>query len=59
MPEELSLRFVDRRHEDKSLQSKGEKVGKTDLPDEIFNVEINSNLLHQVIVSQMANKKTI
>ena len=36
---------------------KGEKVGKTDLPDEIFNVEINSDLLHQVIVSQMANKR--
>lgn len=36
---------------------KGERVGKTKLPSEIFAVEINSDLIHQVLVSQMANKR--
>ncbi len=30
---------------------------KTDLPEDIFDVPMNTDLLHQVIVSQMANKR--
>ncbi len=35
----------------------GEKKGDVSLPSEIFEVEINSDLLHQAIVSQMANRR--
>ena len=36
---------------------KGEKSGKINLPDNIFNVKVNDNLIHQVAVSQMANRR--
>ncbi len=36
---------------------KGEKVEEVDLPEKIFGVKLNTNLLHQVVVSQMANKR--
>jgi large subunit ribosomal protein L4 len=36
---------------------KGEKIGQTLLPKEIFEVKTNRDLVHQVIVSQMANKR--
>lgn len=35
----------------------GEKIGQTKLPSEIFNVKLNSDLVHQVVVSQMANRR--
>lgn len=35
----------------------GEKIGQTLLPKEIFEVKTNQDLVHQVIVSQMANKR--
>lgn len=35
----------------------GEKVGQTLLPKEIFDVKINSDLVYQVAVSQMANRR--
>jgi large subunit ribosomal protein L4 len=35
----------------------GEKVGKTELPSEIFGLEINPDLVYQVAVSQMANRR--
>jgi len=38
---------------------KGEEVGKTELHDSIFGVKIISSLLHQVVVSQMANMRTV
>lgn len=38
---------------------KGEEVGTTLLPKEIFNVKINSDLVHQVMVSQMANRRKV
>jgi len=37
----------------------GEKIEEIELPKEIFNVKMNSDLLHQVVVSQMANKRRI
>jgi len=36
---------------------KGEEVGNTLLPKEVFDVKINPDLIHQVVVSQMANKR--
>ncbi len=38
---------------------KGEEVAKTDLPVEIFDVELNSDLVHQVAVAQMANSRKV
>jgi len=35
----------------------GEKIGKTDLPGDIFNVKINPSLIHQVAVCQYANQR--
>lgn len=35
------------------------KTVKTDLPKEIFEVPMNSDLLHQVVVSQMGNRRTV
>jgi len=36
---------------------KGEETGTTILPKEIFGVSVNPDLIHQVVVSQMANKR--
>ncbi len=35
----------------------GKKVGQTRLPKEIFEVKMNSDLVHQVVVSQIANRR--
>lgn len=37
----------------------GKEVGNALLPKEIFDVKMNSDLLHQVVVSQMANRRQI
>ncbi len=36
---------------------KGEKIREIELPENIFGVETNTNLLHQVVVSQRSNKR--
>ncbi len=36
---------------------KGEEVSKTDLPEEIFGLEVNNDLVHQAAVAQMANSR--
>ncbi len=36
---------------------KGEKMEEMDLPKEIFGIEINPDLIHQVAISQMANER--
>jgi large subunit ribosomal protein L4 len=41
----------------KVYNQKGEIVKEIELPKEIFGLEINPNFLHQVIVSQMANRR--
>lgn len=38
---------------------KGEEVGTTLLPKEIFDVPLNSDLLHQVITSQSSNRRMV
>jgi len=37
----------------------GEEVGTTLLPKEIFDVKTNPDLVHQVVVSQMANRRKV
>jgi len=37
----------------------GKEAGTTLLPKEIFDVKINPNLIHQVVVSQMANRRKV
>lgn len=36
-----------------------EKVGVEEIPDKIFNLKINKDLLHQVIVAYQSNKKKV
>jgi len=38
---------------------KKEEVGEVKLPKEIFEVPLNSDLVHQVVLSQMANKRQV
>lgn len=38
---------------------KGEEVGTINLPKEIFDIPINRDLIHQVTVSQLANRRKI
>jgi len=37
----------------------GKEIGQTLLPKEIFDVKINPDLIHQVAVSQMANRRQV
>jgi large subunit ribosomal protein L4 len=37
----------------------GEKTGQTLLPKEIFEVKANPDLIHQVVVSQIANRRKV
>ena len=38
---------------------KGEELSKVDLPNEIFDIELNTDLVHQVIVAQMSNARKV
>jgi len=40
-----------------TYNQKGEEIGQTRLPKEVFDVKLNPDLLHQVIVSQSANRR--
>lgn len=42
-----------------TYNQKGEKIGSSNLPKEIFGVKMNPDLVHQVLVSQMANRRQI
>ena len=39
------------------LNQEGKEVDTITLPKEIFEVELNSDLVHQVVVSQTGNKR--
>ena len=43
----------------KTYDTNGKEVGQTRLPSEIFDVKINPDLVHQVVVSQMANRRRV
>lgn len=38
---------------------KAENIGKIDLPDKIFNLKMNNDLVHQVVTSQASNKRQV
>jgi len=38
---------------------KGDEVGKVELPKEVFEVPLNTDLVHQVVLVQMANRRQI
>ena len=38
---------------------KGEKTGQTDLPDEIFGLKMNQDLVHQAVAAQLANSRKV
>ena len=37
----------------------GKEVGKAELPAEVFDVKMNKDLVHQVVVAQMANARPV
>jgi len=41
------------------LDQSGKKIGESLLPKEIFEVKLNPDLVHQVVVSQMANRRKV
>lgn len=41
------------------LDQRGKKVGEELLPEEFFGVKINTDLIYQVITSQMANRRRV
>lgn len=43
----------------KYYDQQGKELGQTRLPAEVFGVEMNSDLVHQVAVSQMANRRHV
>jgi len=43
----------------KTYDQNGKEVGQTRLPSEIFDVKVNSDLIHQVVISQTANRRTV
>lgn len=38
---------------------KAENIGKVDLPDKIFDLKMNNDLVHQIVTSQMSNKRQV
>jgi len=41
----------------KVYNQKGEEVGEIELPKEIFEIKMNTDLVHQVVLAQMANRR--
>lgn len=41
------------------LDAQGKKAGTADLPAEIFDVEPNIALIHQVVIAQLADRKSV
>jgi len=41
----------------KLYNQNGKEVGKTELPSEIFEVPLNPDLIHQAVVTQLANRR--
>ena len=44
--------------ESKLYNKKAEEAGKIDLPESVFNLPWNSDLVHQVVVAMTANRRT-
>lgn len=41
----------------KVMNKTGKEVGKVELNDELFNIEYNEALIHQIVVAQLANRR--
>ena len=41
----------------KVMNKAGKEVGKVELNDEVFNIEYNEALIHQIVVAQLANRR--
>ena len=41
----------------KVMNQAGKEVGKVELNDELFNIEYNEALIHQIVVAQLANRR--
>lgn len=41
----------------KVMNKAGKEVGKVELNDELFNIEYNEALIHQIVVAQLANRR--
>ncbi|HID35273.1 MAG TPA: 50S ribosomal protein L4 [Anaerolineae bacterium] len=39
------------------MNMQGQEIGAVELPDEIFNIEVNEAVMHQALVRQLANKR--
>lgn len=42
----------------KVVNCKGEEVSQVDLPDDVFNVPVKSNVIHEVVNMQLASKRS-
>jgi large subunit ribosomal protein L4 len=42
-----------------TYNTEGKKIGTAMLPPEIFDIEINADLIHQVVVAQLANSRQV
>lgn len=42
-----------------SYKQSGEKAGTVELPDGVFGVDLNEDLVHQVMVAQQANRRQV
>ena len=51
------MRLADKIMKIAVYNQKGEEIDKTELCEEIFGLELNADLLHQVVVSQMSNRR--
>lgn len=43
----------------KYYDQQGKELGQTRLPAEVFGIEMNQDLVHQVVLSQMANRRQV
>ncbi len=41
----------------KTYNQKGEEIGEVELPKEIFEIKLNTDLVHQVVLAQQANQR--
>ena len=42
-----------------TYNQKGEKISQVELPEQIFGLKMNQDLVHQAVVAQMANTRTV
>lgn len=57
VPSEKKVKEVSNKLETEVYNQKGKAVGKLSLPDEIFGLKWNADLVHQVVVAMQANAR--